>query len=533
MFSRMVADDTAASKKHKDGVAPLLKRAHLFMLSIVACLIALGQANAQFAQQGSKLVGTSSEGSVPLQGTAVSISSDGNTAIIGGYGDDNFVGAVWVWTRSAGVWSQQGSKLIGSDAVGSQIYQGQSVSLSSDGNTAIVGGWRDNSDTGAAWVWTRSDGIWTQQGSKLVGTNPGGKAQQGTAVALSSDGNTAIVGGSGDNGNVGAAWVWTRSGGIWTQQGTKLVGSNPGGSAQQGASVALSSDGNTAIVGGYFDQGGAGAVWVWTRSAGVWTQQGTKLVGTGAVNPARQGQSVSLSSDGNTAFVGGYTDNSQVGAAWVWTRSGVSWTQQGNKLVGTGVADFALQGISVSLSSDGNTAIVGGSRDNGFAGAVWVWTRSGGVWTQQGSKLVGTGAVGSAEQGLSVCLSSDGSTAIVGGYSDNSGEGAAWIYATPYPNPASVDLLTAGTYGALSYGGITGSANVNGDVGSSNSTVDAGITATGTNWTTVNNAHNLQAQTDLGLALSDALNRTADATIAADALGGQVLRRGVYERRSP
>jgi len=58
--------------------------------------------------------------------------------------------------------------------------------------------------------------------------------------------------------------------------------------------------------------------------------------------------------------------------------------------------------------------------------------------------------------------------------------------------------------------------------------VDPNIHPTGTNWTTVNNAHNLQAQTDLGLALVDALNRPIDATISADALGGLVLHRGVY-----
>ena len=71
--------------------------------------------------------------------------------------------------------------------------------------------------------------------------------------------------------------------------------------------------------------------------------------------------------------------------------------------------------VSVSLSADGNTAIVGGLSDNGGAGAAWVYTRSGGVWTQQGNKLVGTGAIGAAQQGISVSLSSDGNTAIVGG----------------------------------------------------------------------------------------------------------------------
>ncbi|MBW8049282.1 MAG: T9SS type A sorting domain-containing protein [Cytophagales bacterium] len=269
---------------------------------------------------------------------------------------------------------QQGSKLVGTGAVGATVQQGRSVSISSDGNTAIVGGWLDNSNAGAAWVYTRSGGVWTQQGSKLVGTGAVGAAQQGTSVSISSDGNTAIVGGYGDNSAIGAAWVYTRSGGVWTQQGSKLTGTGAVGAAWQGVSVSISSDGNTAIVGGYLDNSNAGAAWVYTRTGGVWTQQGSKLVGTGAVGAAYQGRSVSISSDGNTAIVGGVSDNVSAGAAWVFTRSGGVWTQQGSKLVGTGAVGTARQGQSVSISSDGNTAIVGGDFDNSDAGAAWVYS---------------------------------------------------------------------------------------------------------------------------------------------------------------
>jgi hypothetical protein len=86
----------------------------------------------------------------------------------------------------------------------------------------------------------------TQQGSKLVGT-PTNSSSQGSSVALSADGNTAIVGGDYDNygygGPMGAAWVYTRSGGVWAQQ-AKLSDANSF-AAFQGASVGLSSDGNT------------------------------------------------------------------------------------------------------------------------------------------------------------------------------------------------------------------------------------------------------------------------------------------------
>src|SRR5437899_13108 len=130
------------------------------------------------------------------------------------------------------------------------------------------------------------------------------------------------------------------------------------------------------------------------RAQAQFIQQGAKLVGTGAVASAQQGRSVAVSADGNTAVVGGFNDSSS-GAAWVYTRSGGVWSQQGAKLVGTGaVGNIAGQGFSVSLSDDGNTAIVGGEEDSGFAGAAWVYTSSVGVWTPQAAKLVGTGAAG-------------------------------------------------------------------------------------------------------------------------------------------
>jgi hypothetical protein len=323
--------------------------------------------------------------------------------------------------------TQQGNKLGATDAIG-YAQQGYSVAVSADGNTAVVGGVADNVSVGASWVYTRSGGIWAQQG-KLVATDAVGAAQQGSSVAVSADGNTAVVGGYKDNGSIGAAWVYTRSGTTWTQQGSKLVGTGAVGAAYQGSSVALSADGNTAVVGGYNDNAAAGAAWVYTLSGGTWMQQGSKLVGSGAVGAAYQGWSVAVNADGNTAVVGGLVDNSSAGATWVYTRSGGTWTQQGSKLVGTGAAgSFSLQGTSVALSADGNTAVVGGYYDNNGAGAAWVYTRSGTTWTQQGSKLVGNDATINAWQGYSVALSADGNTTVVGGYADNSSVGAAWIY---------------------------------------------------------------------------------------------------------
>ncbi len=429
-------------------------------LIVVVCatLLSSRSAFAQFSQQGQKLVGSDAVGNAS-QGWSVAVSADGNTAIVGGPGDNASFGAAWIWVRTAGVWTQQGSKLVGTGAntTARNPEQGTSVAISADGNTAVIGAPYDNSSAGAVWIWTRSGGVWTQQGGKLVGTGATGAAEQGYSVAISSDGNTLIVGGQADNANIGAVWIWTRSGGVWTQQGARLVGSGAVGISRQGWSVAIASDGNTAVVGGREDNGFVGAAWVWTRTAGVWTQQGVKLTASDRVGTAQQGSAVSIASDGNTAIVGGESDGNY-GAAWIWTRASGVWTQQGPKLAASDATVGAHQGRSVSLSGDGNTALVGGFVDNVNEGAAWVWTRSAGIWAQQGAKLIGSGATRPL-QGASVALSADGKTAVVGGPNDTTTGGAAWIFAsavapaiTAHPASQTVTSGAAATFTAAATG---------------------------------------------------------------------------------
>lgn len=216
---------------------------------------------------------------------------------------------------------------------------------------------------------------------------------------------------------------------VESQQGSKLVGTG-GISAAQGYSVSLSADGNTLAIGGPEDNSIQGAVWIWTRNmdsgASKWIQQGSKLIGSGNTGEAYQGNSVSLSADGNTLAVGGPADDGNQGAVWIWIRTGGMWSQQGSKLFV--VSSLARQGSSVSLSADGNTLAVGGPGDNTNQGAVWIWTHTGGVWTQQGSKLVGTGNTGAAYQGYSASLSANGNTLAFGGISDDANQGAVWIF---------------------------------------------------------------------------------------------------------
>jgi len=450
----------------------LLRKRMLFAGAALWLLsVAVPSARAQFVQQGGTLVGTGSSG----KGTSAFAAIPCNL---------NFTPVC-------------------------PPEEGFSVAISGDGNTAVWGAPGDSQNNGAAWVFTRSNGTWSQQGGKLVGSGANGPADQGYAVAISGDGNTIIVGGPGDDTvcslgsgsgcfGIGAVWVFTRSGGAWTQQGSKLVGTGyavkPTASSDQGVyiyaqdsyvgqgvAVALSADGNTALVGGPGDGAvvSSGAAWVFSRSNGVWTQQGGKLVtrdqidlpltyqnGNGiqlAAQGAGVGSSVAISGDGNTAIVGGPDDAVAVngglaerGAAFVFTRSNGVWTQQGSKLVGTGdgfqpvppgnflagVFD-SLQGNWVALSADGNTALVVGGQDGYGGGAqTWVFTRSNGAWAQHGSSL--PGASGPAS------LSTDGNTALLGNslYTRNNGP---WTQAGSIPQSGASALSGDGNTAILGY----------------------------------------------------------------------------------
>ncbi len=404
---------------------------------------------AHLIQEGSKLTGAGENGEGRF-GFSVALSADGNTALIGGYSDNGGIGAVWVFTRSSAGWTQ-GPKLTGGGESGPGLF-GHSVALSADGNTALIGGPYDNGKTGAAWVFTRSGTTWTQQGEKLTGGGESGPGLFGASVALSADGNTALIGGEADQGVVsedhGAAWVFTRSGTTWTQQGEKLTGSGEVGGGQVrsghfGHSVALSADGNTALIGGYGDNSGNGAAWVFTRSGTTWTQQGEKLTGGMVSRGGGFGGSVALSADGNTALIGAPEYYGSSGAVWVFTRSGTTWTQQGEKFTGTGKIGASAFGTSVALSADGNTALIGGSADHNNIGAMWVFTRSGTTWTQQGEKLTGSGTNGQSAFGFDVALSAEANTALVGGYEDSTNIGAAWLFVNLAPTVTPTTSSTA------------------------------------------------------------------------------------------
>ena len=381
-------------------------------------------------------------------------------------------GSAGAASAPAGASVQQQGELIGGPVSGLPS-EGFSVALSDDGNTALVGApdWRD-AGSGGAFVFVRSGSGWTQQGSELVG--PGGTGE-GMELAISGDGNTAMLTGTLADGSAGA-WVFIRTGSTWAEQGPALVGSGfSGGTTNSAGSVALSNDGNTALLGESGVNDFVGAVFVFARSGSTWSQQGAPLVGdctasctgpngTGEVGAGLFGAGVSLSEDGNTALVGGPGDSGPFanaigpGAAWVFTRAGSTWSQQGSKLVGTGALGTGTgQGLGVALSGDGSTALINGPNDNyGAGGAAWVFTNNGGTWTQQ-AKLPGLAELygnGAAE----VALSDDGNTALLGGTEgaqEFTRSGSAWTQQTVLLGTGEVGDAEQGSSVALAGDGLT------------------------------------------------------------------------------
>ena len=308
---------------------------------------------ARLALQQSELTAAAGA-AADIFGSSVAISGD--TALVGAPLHDTAgaadAGAAYVFVRSAGSWTQQ-AKLTAADGAAHDSF-GYSVALS--GDTALVGASRHDTaglaDAGAAYVFTRSGGSWTQQAQLTAGA---AGDIFGGSVALS--GETALVGAvrhdSGGAADAGAAYVFTRSAGSWTQQ-AQLIAADAAAADWFGGSVAVSGD--TALVGAYGrdtpGQADAGAAYIFTRSAGSWTQQALLIADAGAAGDMF-GNSVALS--GETALVGARfhdtVGQADAGAAYVFTRSGGSWMQQAKLTAADGAALDSF-GYSVALSGE-------------------------------------------------------------------------------------------------------------------------------------------------------------------------------------
>jgi hypothetical protein len=367
---------------------------------------------------------------------------NGDTAFVGAYRDNNGrgveAGAVYVFTRANGVWTQQ-QKLTASQGAANDFF-GFSVALA--GDTALVGAVSSGGrGAGSVYVFQRVNGVWVEQ-QRLQASDGALNDQFGYSVSLSSD--TAVISADADDDGgqeAGAVYVFGRSAGTWTQQ-QKLTASDTAAGDNFGNSVSLSGD--SVIIGAWQEDnaGGnaAGSAYVFTRNGGVWAQQ-QKLTASDASALDFFGTSVSL--DGDTAVVGASLNDSadsDAGAAYVFTRSGGVWTQQ-QRLTSSDIAAGDNFGGRVCLSGD--TLVVTSLLDDvgGFvdAGSAYVFTRSGGVWTQQ-QKLTASDAAANDSFGISVSL--NGRTLLVGSYQDdNSGgadAGSAYVFIATPANVAPV-----------------------------------------------------------------------------------------------
>jgi hypothetical protein len=239
--------------------------------------------------------------------------------------------------------------------------------------------------------------------------------------------------------SAGAVYVFARSAGTWSPA-AYVKASNPGASDAFGTSVALSGDGATLAVGASGEDSAAGingdqtdnsapdagAVYVFTQAGGTWSPQAYVK----ATSPAKDdglGNSIALSADGSTLAAGAPGVASFAGAAYVFTRSAATWSQDA-RLVASNASPKDDLGESISLSADGSTVAVGAPSESSAAtgvggdpgtgraeraGAVYVFARAAAAWSQQSYvKAFNTGA--DDFFGSSVGLTSDGKALAVG-----------------------------------------------------------------------------------------------------------------------
>jgi hypothetical protein len=357
---------------------------------------------------------------VAISGDTIVVGANGessNATGVGGNQTDNsafFSGAVYVFTRSAGVWSQQAYVKASNTGFGDGF--GTAVDLSGDtmivgarfeasNATGVNGNQADNSasNAGAAYVFTRSAGVWSQQ-AYLKASNT--DAEDFFAYTVSVSGDTVVVGAYGESSSAtgvggneadnsalsaGAAYVFTRSAGVWSQQ-AYLKASNAEADDQFARSVAVSGD--TLIVGAHREDSSAtgvggnqadntgfnnGAAYVFTRSAGVWSQQAylkgsnTGFVDSFGLNVAISGDRLVVAAQGEdssaTGVGGNQADDSMesAGAAYVFSRNAGVWSQQSYlKASNTGVEDA----FGAALDISGTTIVVGATLEDSAATGV-------------------------------------------------------------------------------------------------------------------------------------------------------------------
>ncbi len=423
--------------------------------------------------QAQQLTGTGEIGNGEF-GKSVAISDEGNYAVVGAPADNGGVGAIWAFERSDGTWKQVGEKVTAPEEIGGGEF-GSSVAISGAGAEVLVGGPGDNGGVGAVWLFGLSHGGLSQIGGKHIASEEIGAAGFGASVAYKNV--TALIGGPSDDEGVGAAWVYSRANKLkeWREVG-KLTGGEEVGNGRFGVSVALSEVNGTALIGGPSDEKDGGAAWAFVRNGeGLWTQQGPKLTGSEEVKGhGAFGWSVALSSSGNTALIGNPDDNEADGGAWLFKRYDSTWMQAGERFAG---GTHSRWGNSVALSGEGDTALIGSPLsivgDAPFGGAAHVFeVWDSGLVKQKDLPHPTTSLPENAESGSSLALSATGAVALDGvrsggsGAHTSEGPGEVWAYAEP----------EVGATGPTGPQGVTGATGPTGGTGATGAAGTPGAT---------------------------------------------------------
>ena len=361
-----------------------------------------------------------------------SVAIAGDTIVVGATLDDTDngqdSGSAYVFTGAGTTWTEQ-AKLTASDGAASDDF---GISVAIAGDTIVVGAYRDdidnnNTNSGSAYVFTRTGTTWTEQANLMASD---GASSDRFGISVSIAGDTIVVGAhqNDDNGtNSGSAYVFTHSGATWTEQ-AKLLASDGGADDEFGISVAIAGD--TIVVGGDDDSGSSsGSAYVYTRTGTTWTEQAKLTASDGAAGD-EFGHSVAVV--GETIVVGARLDDdngTNSGSAYVFTGTGTAWTEQA-KLTASDGAAFDEFGTSVAIAGD--NIVVGAYRDddNGDrSGSAYVYVWTGSTWTEEAKLTAGDG-VEFDHFGWSVATAGD--TIVVGARRDDTDNGidsgSAYIY---------------------------------------------------------------------------------------------------------
>jgi hypothetical protein len=305
-------------------------------------------------------------------GHAVALAADGSTALVSATARNDATGAVYVFVHDPAGWLQQ-TVLTASDGTVLDGF-GDSVALSGDGTTALIGAWHRNNYTGASYVFVHGGTGWSQQ-ADLTAADKTQRDQFGAAVALSRDGGIALIGADARSTFTGAAYVFAYGGAGWSQQ-AELRASDKAPNDQFGISVALSGDGTAALIGADIKNNDAGAAYVFAHGVTGWSQQAELTAGTA---PQFVGHSVAFSADGTIALAGAYGASQQIGAAYVFSSPGMQiapvsvvtgWNLIDLPITATSPVSASSVLQSVLQSSGGNLAAIYALHDGAWSQPV-------------------------------------------------------------------------------------------------------------------------------------------------------------------